>query len=469
MTIKLKLTRKENCDHYKVSAGQVVSLDLDMEYLPVCVASEVYESNTRTPIEAKKAQAVASRSYALSFVAKGVVMDDTTSYQAFSWKDLSKIPNSAKAVSETAGEVLVNQGKIITAWYSSSNGGQTKRSDQAWKASTPWTVCQEDPWDTAGRAKWNITKIMHGVGMSQTGAAYAGTIGVSYEDILAFYYPNTVITSNFGEGAGTEAAEKPKDSNDPQITTPSTPPKETEQTPESKTNTGLVAFARSWVGQVYWYGTCCYPCTNALLKTKSAQYPSMYTASRMPRYQKDIQGGKSCADCVGLIKGYHWWKNGKVIYDKSSDVTAGGLYKLANIKGPIQTIPEVPGVVVYKPGHIGIYEGNGNVIEAKGFAYGIIRSKIGDTPWTNWAADPFISYDGYQDALRSNDKEMPYTAVAVTKVTPLNIWKDTSMAKSLLQVQKGDSLTVTGYANKDGWYTVEKDGVVGVANGQYLL
>jgi cell wall-associated NlpC family hydrolase len=363
---------------------------------------------------------------------------------------------------------------VITAWFASSNGGQTKRSDQAWSASTPWTISQADPWDAAGREKWNVKAIMHCVGMSQTGAAYAASIGVTYDRILAFYYPNTELVKNFGQGnagKGKDTVKKDADAaKDSQNVNPPVPEKNAPapNPSDQKSNTGLVEFARAWLGQPYWYGTCCYPCTSSLLKSKTAQYPSMYTAARMARYQKDIKEGKSCADCVGLIKGYHWFKDGKVKYDKKTDVSATGLLNLAKIKGPIRTMPEIPGLVLHKQGHVGIYEGNGNVIEAKGFAHGIIRSKIGDTPWTSWMVDPLISYAGYEDQFFQNTPTPPYTALVVTKTSPLNIWNNVSKAVSLLQVKKGDTLTVTGNAGKIGWFTVEKNGVSGVADGQYL-
>lgn len=60
--------------------------------------------------------------------------------------------------------------------------------------------------------------------------------------------------------------------------------------------------------------------------------------------------------------------------------------------GKIGTIPEVRGIGVFKDGHVGIYIGNGQVIEAKGFNYGVIKSRLKDTPWTAWAYFPFITY-----------------------------------------------------------------------------
>lgn len=217
MDIKLKLTRKENLDHYKVPAGTIITLDIEREYLPVCVSSEIYESNSRTPPEAKKAQAIAARTYLAAHVLAGTVIDDTTAYQAFKWKDLSSIPNCVKACQETAEQVLLCDGKMITAWYSNSNGGRTKRSDQAWSSFKPWTVAQDDPWDAGGRAKWGECKASHGVGMSQIGAAYAASIGKDHKTILSFYYPNTELVSGYGQG-GTIDIENGEDDGMPATT-----------------------------------------------------------------------------------------------------------------------------------------------------------------------------------------------------------------------------------------------------------
>ncbi len=481
MIVRIKMTREANCAHYGVSKGSLVSIDLENEYLPICVANEIYENDSRTPMEAKKAQAIAARTYVLKHASEGTILDDTANAQAFKWKALSAIPNCAKAVKATEEEVLVHGGKLITAWYSNSNGGQTKTSREAWRANTPWTTTQDDPWDIAGREKWHVKGVSHSVGMSQTGAAYAASIGVNCYDILSFYYPNTFVVGKYGNGKQLNAPEKPEkggesEMNDPDNKDLSKPEGDTPKESDSnitaqnqKTNIGLVAHAVKWIGMPYWYGTCCYKCTTTLLNSKRQQYPSHYTDNRMSQYQRNIRDGKSCADCVGLIKGYYWEDaSGKVVYNKNTDVGTGGMYDRATIKGPIKTLPEVPGVIVYKSGHVGIYEGNGSVIEAKGFSYGVIRSKISGGPWTNWFACPFVSYAGYESQLIPAPVKTPYTAIVTTKSSPLNIWSDPSKKRSLLRVQKGDTITVTGYAAPVGWLKVEKNGVIGYSDGQYL-
>ncbi len=234
-----------------------------------------------------------------------------------------------------------------------------------------------------------------------------------------------------------------------------------------KTNTGLLAHAQKWVGQAYWYGTCCYPCTQSLLTRKAQQYPSYYLQSRMAEYQRDIAQGRSCADCVGLIKGYWWEQDGNVVYNASTDMNTTSMYNAAPMKGVISTLPEVPGLLVYKTGHMGVYALDGQVIEAKGFNFGIIQSKLAQTAWTHWLVSPVISYAGYEDKLVPK-QDFPYTATVTTSASPLNIWQDTNKQKTLAQVKKGDTLTVVGNASLIGWYQVTKDGVTGVADGQYL-
>ena len=53
------------------------------------------------------------------------------------------------------------------------------------------------------------------------------------------------------------------------------------------------------------------------------------------------------------------------LYTQAYDVSANGMYERAKEKGPINTIPEIPGLCVWRTGHIGVYR-NGEVIEARG-------------------------------------------------------------------------------------------------------
>ena len=162
-----------------------------------------------------------------------------------------------------------------------------------------------------------------------------------------------------------------------------------------KDNLGLVVWAQDWLGQAYWYGTCCYACTAALLVSKARQYPSAYTESRMSRYKADIAAGKKCADCIGLIKGYLWTReDGKLVYqlDNRPDKGANGMFSAAKIKGTIDTLPEIPGLLLYHSGHAGVYIGDGWAIEAQGFSAGIIKTQVSQRNWTHWYACSYMDY-----------------------------------------------------------------------------
>ena len=73
---------------------------------------------------------------------------------------------------------------------------------------------------------------------------------------------------------------------------------------------------------------------------------------------------------------------GRNVYKANNcpDVSANGMYELCQETGPISTIPDVPGLVVWKSGHIGVYVGNGYVVEMRGFAYDCEKRKVKEDP-----------------------------------------------------------------------------------------
>lgn len=62
-------------------------------------------------------------------------------------------------------------------------------------------------------------------------------------------------------------------------------------------------------------------------------------------------------------------------------------------KGKIGTMPDVPGVLVFLPGHVGVYIGGGYVIEAKGHRYGVVKTALKGRGWTDWGYCPWITYE----------------------------------------------------------------------------
>lgn len=128
--------------------------------------------------------------------------------------------------------------------------------------------------------------------------------------------------------------------------------------------------------------------TKALYEQKKKQYPTQYLANDFK-----YQFGKRVHDCVGLIKGYLWTDdNGKLKYNIDNDKDVQGMLANCNEIGDIQKLPELPGVLVFMKGHVGVYIGNGNVIEAKGHAYGVVETKLKDRPWVTYGKLKWINY-----------------------------------------------------------------------------
>lgn len=192
MKITVKMTRKENIDHYGGSGP--FPLDIE-EYLRGVVPAEISD---KSHPEALKAQAVAARTYAVKKALAGMIPNDTASNQAYRVSRIDS-PNSRKAIEDTAGQVLCYGGEVADCFYSASNGGLTKRSGDVWQKHYPYYVNKVDEWDKAANAE-KPTKPSHGVGLSQIGAQWAAKNGVPCNDILAFYYDGASIVSEYGGG-----------------------------------------------------------------------------------------------------------------------------------------------------------------------------------------------------------------------------------------------------------------------------
>lgn len=178
----------------------------------------------------------------------------------------------------------------------------------------------------------------------------------------------------------------------------------------TKTNTGLVSYARANLGNPYWYGTFGQTGTQALLDSKRHQYPSFYTNARYAECKKDI--GKRVHDCVGLIKGYLWSDGSTAVpkYNAAQDVSANGMLSRCVEHGNIGKLPEIPGILVFMDGHVGIYEGNGYVIECTvSCGGGVVRTALHSRPWVHWGKCPWITY-----ASTSAPQKKPTAASKIT-------------------------------------------------------
>lgn len=169
-----------------------------------------------------------------------------------------------------------------------------------------------------------------------------------------------------------------------------------------KTGEGLALFAeKAAIAKTpYIYATFGQILTERKLSEVRRLYPDRMSEKRY-QYARDHYVGKRTNDCYGLVKRYKWSggdaENPSLddtpIYNGKEDVNANAAYSKAKVKGKISEIPDVRGLIVWKPGHVGVYLGNGRVAEARGFDYGTVITKLSDRPWTNWFQEVGISYD----------------------------------------------------------------------------
>lgn len=151
-------------------------------------------------------------------------------------------------------------------------------------------------------------------------------------------------------------------------------------------------------GAKYWYGTCWYEADESLLTRKAEQYPAHYTAGRMATYRKHVAEGRMVCDCVGLIKGFFWTANGtqenKYRANNCPDTSANGMIKLCTETGTLSNMPEERGLILWRSGHVGVYIGNGKVIEARGFKYGVVKTNLHSRGWQKWGRLPEVMLNG---------------------------------------------------------------------------
>lgn len=216
----------------------MVAMDLETAVASVVAA----ESPPAAPMEALKAQAVASRSFLIAGQGRHKHFDfcDTTHCQFLRQPPPAASP-AAKAAAATRGLVLAYKGKTFAAMYSASCGGRThsleelgipvrgypyfavtceycRRHPEKWVArisesdaqslsqteSSRLKLARKLGWKTvpgnsyssrmqSGEVILEGVGAGHGIGLCQRGGADMARLGASFREILEHYYPNTEL------------------------------------------------------------------------------------------------------------------------------------------------------------------------------------------------------------------------------------------------------------------------------------
>ncbi|MDR3313298.1 MAG: C40 family peptidase [Oscillospiraceae bacterium] len=162
----------------------------------------------------------------------------------------------------------------------------------------------------------------------------------------------------------------------------------------AKTAVGLVEHAKAMQGSIYMWGTYGKKITTDLITRKKKQYPDNYTDAYVEKLRKLVGSGKRAVDCNGLIKSYMFMESptSDPKYAAKYDTNVGGMKNACTKKGPIGTLPEIAGLLLFRnTSHVGIYMGDGKVIEAKGSDQVLITEKAKGS-WTDWGQLSWIEY-----------------------------------------------------------------------------
>ncbi len=153
---------------------------------------------------------------------------------------------------------------------------------------------------------------------------------------------------------------------------------------------------------VYMMGTFGAPVSEQLIVQKVKQYPKNYSAGRQRLLRGKIAAAPWAFDCVGLIKGVLWgWEGdrtrnfGGAKYRANSvpDVSANGMTK--RLLEPSEDLAHIlPGEAVSMDGHIGIYVGDGKVVEATltGKYDGVVLTDLSYRTWERHGKLPWVDY-----------------------------------------------------------------------------
>ena len=203
--------------------------------------------------------------------------------------------------------------------------------------------------------------------------------------------------------------------------------------------------------------------------------------------------GHMVADCSGLFS-WAFKQLGGTMYHGSNTM----YLKWCSDKGKLDNGKRTDGKAL-KPGtavfvwngknysHVGLFIGNGTVIEAKGTIFGVTTSKVSDTKWTHWGELNGVDYGSISSSMpvsapseqtedKSSSNDLPtlkkgakgeYVTLLQTKLNQkgydLGKWGadgdfGSQTEKAVREFQKDHDLTVDGIVGPATWAKLNEQG-----------
>ena len=183
-------------------------------------------------------------------------------------------------------------------------------------------------------------------------------------------------------------------------------------------------------------------------------------------YDPESGKGKLAYDCAQLSK----WAMDSVGITIPSGANSQWTQTKWAAKGTIATLPANRVALVFRRdtdhmGHVGVYQGNGNVIHARGHDYGVVQQWLSETKFTHWGV-PKGLYEDMDELIV--DRPTLRKGDSGDDVTYLQ----------MLLCEAGEALTVDGkFGTKTEQavrafqykYGLDVDGIVGQSTWQALI
>lgn len=113
-----------------------------------------------------------------------------------------------------------------------------------------------------------------------------------------------------------------------------------------------------------------------------------------------LVNGVHSSDCSGLIKSYLWWTGDKTNPNPalcSVAGSSGAMLASASEQGNITnaaSLPKIHGLILYNPGHVGVYVGNNREVDNRDTGYDVKNQPVvgGTYHWKKWFKLPQLQY-----------------------------------------------------------------------------
>ncbi len=181
--------------------GKVQRIPIE-RYVRGVVAAEMPST---WPMAALEAQAIASRTYAITDDAGGARFDvyaDTRS-QVYRGK-AAETPQTNEAVKATEGQVVTYEGRPAITFFFASSGGRTEDVQNSFLGATPepWLQGVEDPFEEGPLHRWTVKLPFHRVATLLKGIVQGSFQGI--EVLKRGYSPRIVTAEVLGSKGSTE-------------------------------------------------------------------------------------------------------------------------------------------------------------------------------------------------------------------------------------------------------------------------